>query len=275
MNKEREPRVPPQDKEFLSNLRLLPFTKKERYLIEHAYGLSKVAHEGQYRKGGAPYFEHPRAVANILIQECGVTDFDTIVSALLHDTLEDTRLFANPTEAPFNEYKEKAGTILAQTFGRTVAKMVLSLSKPYAGPTPTDQEKIIYYTGLRDSLRERPKTILVKMADRLHNLRTIGDMPPAKQRRKIRETNNVYIPLFTKLIQEADARAEELSLAGKSLVARADSIQDGVGSPEKIQSIRTHVKEINRVVDEIIEVQRAGGYLLSEILAITKKEKAQ
>ncbi len=141
------------------------------------YIFSKYGHRTQEREGGGRYFEHPKAVANIIIQELNLrTDWRIIVVALLHDILEDSWLL---TESR-----------LEKNFGRDVAFWVKCLTK-----NPKE--------GYHDRLRENGswQVLLVKLCDRLHNLRTLGHCSISKQKRQIEETKGHYVPLADLLLE--------------------------------------------------------------------------
>ena len=151
--------------------------------VRQAYFIGAHAHAGQTRKSGEPYITHPVAVAAILA-DLGM-DAETIIAAILHDTLEDTPL-------PRSELEAK--------FGATVAALV-------DGVTKLDKVK---FRSLQDAAAESfrkmllamardLRVILIKLADRLHNMRTLGAMAPASRRRIARETLDIYAPIAQRL----------------------------------------------------------------------------
>lgn len=154
--------------------RLKPyFTVSEMNDIEAAYFFCKYAHRGQKRDDGRRYFDHPRAVAWILIDELGIDDADAVIIALLHDLQEDSFIM---TEAR-----------IEINFGRTVALGVRNMSK---NTTAKDNywPRFITFAQWRE--------LVCKLADRLHNLRTLSVCTVEKQRRKLLETESVIYPLF-------------------------------------------------------------------------------
>ena len=160
---------------FLGRLRPL-VTPDALSRIATAYQFAKAAHRGQPRDGGERYFDHPRAVAWILIAELKISDWRTIVDALLHDTIEDTYLLK-----PEN---------IQRNFGSQVVLDIQLLTKrPRRGYLP----RMLEFGSTR--------VLLVKGADRLHNLRTLSGCKPEKQRRQILETKKKYLPLMGKLIR--------------------------------------------------------------------------
>ncbi len=151
--------------------------------VVRAYEFGAVAHEGQTRVSGEPYISHPVAVASILADLN--LDQDTLVAAILHDVIEDT-----PT------LKEQ----LADTFGKEVAELVDGVSKLDKLQFKTKAEaQAESFRKMMLAMVQDIRVILVKLADRLHNMRTLGVMPPAKRRRIARETLDIYAPIANRL----------------------------------------------------------------------------
>jgi guanosine-3',5'-bis(diphosphate) 3'-pyrophosphohydrolase len=150
-------------------------------LLQQAYDVAEERHAGQQRKSGDPYITHPLAVATILA-ELGM-DTTTLVAALLHDTVEDT---GYPLER------------LAEDFGDEVAHLVdgvTKLDKVKLGPA-AEAETI---RKMVVAMARDPRVLVIKLADRLHNMRTMRFLPPEKQARKARETLEVFAPLAHRL----------------------------------------------------------------------------
>ncbi|MHB8482091.1 MAG: RelA/SpoT family protein [Nitrospiria bacterium] len=157
--------------------------KSDVDLIKKAYGRSLVAHEGQIRKSGKPYVEHPLEVALILTQLR--LDVPSIVAGLLHDTVEDTTL----TEEE-----------VAQEFGPTIAYLVEGVTKIGKIKFYSDEEKQAEnFRKMLLSMSKDIRVILIKLADRLHNMRTLDYLPEEKQNRIARETLEIYVPLANRL----------------------------------------------------------------------------
>ncbi len=151
--------------------------------IMQAYTLANDAHKGQVRSSGDPYISHPIAVASILVDYC--MDTDTIVSALLHDVVEDT-------DISLEEIRKK--------FGDDVALMVDGVTKIGQVPLNTKEEQ--QAENIRKILMAMSKdirVIIIKLADRLHNMRTLDARPPHKQRKTSLETMNFYAPIAHRL----------------------------------------------------------------------------
>lgn len=148
-------------------------------LIRQAYAYGLKMHEGQFRKSGEPYFTHPVAVAAILTEQN--LDDATIVTALLHDTIEDTK----------STYTE-----VERLFGHEVAELVDGVTKLTNLQLSQGQsEQAENFRKLFMAMSKDLRVILVKLADRLHNMRTIKSMSPEKQIQKSRETMDIYAPL--------------------------------------------------------------------------------
>ena len=167
-------------------------------LIHRAYHVAVRAHEGQFRKTGEPYVTHPLAVAAMLA-EYGL-DADTVAAALLHDTVEDT------------------GTTLAEVereFGKTVAFLIDGVTKldRVRYSTKEDQQAATIRKMVVAMARD-VRVLLIKLADRLHNIRTIYPLSPEKQQRIAAETLEVYAPLAHRLgVQEIKHEMEDRCFA--------------------------------------------------------------
>jgi len=176
--------------------RIEVFSGEEQDALDWAYQIAKSAHRSQVRQSGERYFEHPRAVFNILFDECAVRDSGILIIALLHDVCEDTAIFGNPTKMPYSLWQEKARKRLAMNFGNTVANDVLSLAEPTVEGieiTSKNKSEEIYHVKLKSA---SSRALVVKMADRLHNLRTLKAVSAEKRINKIKETEDIYLPLF-------------------------------------------------------------------------------
>ena len=151
--------------------------------VYRAYQLGAEAHAGQTRKSGEPYIEHPVAVARIL---AGMRmDYKCLMAAILHDVIEDT-----------GHSRES----VAALFGEEIAELVDGVSKLTRLDFPTKAEN--QAANLQKMLLAMTKdirVILIKLADRLHNMRTLGIMAPEKRRRISRETLEIYAPIANRL----------------------------------------------------------------------------
>ncbi|HPB76245.1 MAG TPA: HD domain-containing protein, partial [Chromatiaceae bacterium] len=166
--------------------------------VYRAYQLGAEAHAGQTRKSGEPYIEHPVAVARIL---AGMRmDYKCLMAAILHDVIEDTGHSRESVAALFDE---------------EIAELVDGVSKLTRLDFPTKAEN--QAANLQKMLLAMTKdirVILIKLADRLHNMRTLGIMAPEKRRRISRETLEIYAPIANRLgIRQIGAELEELAFA--------------------------------------------------------------
>ncbi len=165
-------------------------------LIRRAYAYGMKMHEGQMRKSGEPYFTHPVAVAAILTEQR--LDDATIVTALLHDTIEDTR----------STYAD-----LTAMFGEEVAELVDGVTKlTNLQLSNTESQQAENFRKLFMAMSRDLRVILVKLADRLHNMRTIRSMKVEKQAQKARETMEIFAPLAGRMgMQWMREELEDLS----------------------------------------------------------------
>lgn len=173
----------------------LKITPADIEKLDFAYDMAKYGHRNQFRESGARYFEHLRATAIILVDELGITDVDLIIAALLHDMLEDSFLLTPER--------------IRITFGDRVSMLVTVVSKPKKGDPrfKSDSERHKwYFDQVANSCVEAK---LLKLVDRLQNMRTLGSCSLEKQKRKIAETREVYFPLI------ADIAGEYPEVAGR------------------------------------------------------------
>lgn len=162
----------------------------DRAMLDMAYEVAKAAHRGQWREGEpvTRYFEHPRAVFNILVDELGVQD----------DVLEDTSFFGNPRFLSASAWRTTVFNNIAKSYNEQIAAYVLGVTKmplpQKVGQKTKQATKIAYYEQLRQA---GDQTLLIKIADRLHNLRTIREREMGSVVTKVLETEEVYLPLFS------------------------------------------------------------------------------
>ena len=154
--------------------------KLDRDLLVRAYKFGELAHRGQLRNSGEPYITHSVEVAKILAEL--QLDSITVAAGLLHDVIEDTTLTLADVDAEF---------------GKPVADIVDGLTKIAKLPTggSTQERQVESYRKLLLSIAKDARVIIVKLADRLHNMRTLDWLPPEKRKRIAQETRDLYAPL--------------------------------------------------------------------------------
>ncbi|MCL5801264.1 MAG: RelA/SpoT family protein, partial [Gammaproteobacteria bacterium] len=216
--------------------------------IQRAYQFGARAHEGQQRLSGEPYIYHPLAVARILAEMH--MDHQSILAALLHDVIEDT-----PTA------KEQ----LAKEFGAEVAELVDGVSKltHIHFETHAEAQAENFRKMLLAMVRDI-RVILVKLADRLHNMRTLGAMPLDKRRRIARETLEIYAPIASRLGMNA-LRLELEDLGFAALYPMRYRILI-----EAVKKARGNRKEVVRKIENAIKRRLREEKLEGEVLGREK-----
>ncbi len=171
---------------------------KEVRKVERAYKFSEQCHRGQMRQSGDPYITHPLAVANILADMH--MDHESLIAALLHDVIEDTGVTKGQ---------------ISRRFGRTVADLVDGVSKLTEIEFETKAEQQAEsFQKMTLAMSRDIRVVLVKLADRLHNMRTLGGLSPEKRRRVARETLDIYAPIAQRLgINDIRIEFEDLGFA--------------------------------------------------------------
>lgn len=221
-------------KRLRKKLAYLPKQQVQR--IHAAYLLAMQAHRGQRRRTGEPYITHPVAVACVLADMH--LDADTIMSALLHDVIEDTGV-------------EKAD--LAVEFGQEVADIVDGVSKltqiEFVSRAEAQAEN---FRKMVLAMAHDIRVILVKLADRLHNMRTLGSMPPEKRHRISKETLEIFAPIAKRLgMRDFSVELEELSFSSmypRRYYVLKESVYKARGNRKKILAI------INKTLQEGLQV---------------------
>jgi GTP diphosphokinase / guanosine-3',5'-bis(diphosphate) 3'-diphosphatase len=180
--------------------------KTNHALIRKAWDYGAAAHNGQLRHSGEPYFTHPVAVAAILAEQ--KLDDATIITALLHDTIEDTG-------ATYSE--------ITKLFGAEVAELVDGVTKlTNLQLSSTETKQAENFRKLFMAMSKDMRVILVKLSDRLHNMRTIKSMRPDKQAQKARETMDIFAPLAGRMgMQWMREELEDLAFRVLNPEARA------------------------------------------------------
>jgi GTP pyrophosphokinase len=166
-------------------------------VVDQAVMYASEKHKEQKRKDGSPYIIHPLAVAEIVV-EMGL-DIDAILGALLHDCIEDT-------DASFDE--------IAKKFGRVTAELVEGVTKlTRANFSSSEEQQMENLRKMFMAMSKDIRVVLIKIADRLHNMRTMQYQSPAKQISKCRETMDIYAPLAHRLgMQKMKWELEDIAL---------------------------------------------------------------
>ena len=213
-------------------------SKEDIELIDEAYKYAEAKHKGQYRKTGEPYIVHPLEVANILTSINA--DKETIISALLHDVIEDT---------------EGTKKEIAEKFGETVAKLVDGVTKINNINVSTDNEYLTsYYKKIIVGMSEDVRVIIIKLADRLHNMRTLYALDHEKQKKKAKETLDILAPIAHRLgMNKIKSELEELSLK----YLKPEAYNDVV---EKLNKTKAEREEyVKKMMDEVSDLLNKNG----------------
>ena len=201
-------------------------------MIEKAYRIAKSAHEGQFRKSGEAYIIHPLWVGTILAEL--EMDKETIVAGILHDVVEDTVMTSEE---------------IADEFGDEVALLVDGVTK--LGQLSYSQDKIeVQAENLRKmflAMAKDIRVIIIKLADRLHNMRTLQFMRPEKQKEKARETMDIYAPIAQRLgISKIKTELDDLSLRYLKPEVFYDLVQQiNARKTEREEFVAQIVKEVS------------------------------
>ena len=205
-------------------------------MIKKAYNFAAEAHLGAIRKSGEPYIQHPLNVANILTTV--YADAATICAALLHDTVEDTNVTLDDITA---------------SFGAEVALLVNGVTKINKINFSTENEATIaYHRKIFVGLSEDVRVIILKLADRLHNMRTLWALSEERQKNNARETLEILTPIAHRLgIHKLKSELEDLSLrylkpdAFYSIVERLNQTK-----LERDQTVQDMLKEVSKLLNE-------------------------
>ena len=210
--------------------------RKDVAKVARAYKYSEQCHQGQMRQSGDPYISHPLAVANILADMR--MDHESLMAGLLHDVIEDT----GATKGQ-----------ISRRFGRTVADLVDGVSKLTEIEFETKAEQQAEsFQKMTLAMSRDIRVVLVKLADRLHNMRTLGVLSPEKRRRIARETLEIYAPIAQRLgINDIRIEFEDLGFA-TMYPLRHRRLR------EAMKAARKNRKEIVTEIQQAIEVRLEG-----------------
>ena len=255
------------DKDSLLKLAKNYYNEDEVLELEHAIDFATKAHQGQKRKSGEPYIIHPLAVAALIVE--WEMDIDTVLAAVLHDTVEDTDVTLDDIES---------------LFGRDVAFLVDGVTK--VGQARAGMKSIESYlpstkdnlTKLMLAVGQDIRVIIIKLADRLHNMRTLQFQPPDKQKKIAQETMEVFAPMadrlnmgrvrvqleelafqylspkefnYTKNLMNSRLKKSERRLRKTRAIVEADLKKEGIKfeMDGRVKSIYSLYKKLDRVGD--------------------------
>ena len=216
---------------------------KDSSRIKHAIEVATKAHEGQLRKTGEPYIVHPLAVKKIL-EEWGM-DEDTIIAGILHDTVEDTDLTLDDIK---NDFGETVAFLVDGVTKLSVARNGMRDIDTYLPATKDNFLRLMIALG--DDIR----VLIIKLADRLHNLRTLSALPPDKQKKVAKETLEVFAPL-----------ADRLNM-GRLRVELADLSFKYV-DPKRYNELKELIEKSNK------SAEKSLSKIKEEVRSALKKEK--
>ncbi|WP_368733328.1 HD domain-containing protein, partial [Streptomyces alkaliphilus] len=226
-------------------------------VLGEAYRVAEAAHRGQFRKSGDPYITHPVAVT-LILAELGAST-TTLTASLLHDTVEDT-------EVTLEELRER--------FGPGVGHLVDGVTKLEkvdwgAAAEPETFRKMLVAAG------SDVRVMAIKLADRLHNMRTLGVMRPEKQARIARVTRDVLIPLAERLgVQALKTELEDLVFAvlhPEEHRRAVELIRARAGLPDPLEGVADRVRAVLREAGIAAEVRIRPRHVLSVHRALTKR----
>ena len=219
-------------------------------LIQQAYSLAYEAHKDQRRRSGEPYIMHPVAVAKILF-DYGM-DNECIVGALLHDVVEDTTYDL---------------AFIKEHFGEEVAVLVDGVTK--LGKIPLSTKEEVQAENIRKmfiAMNQDVRVIIIKLADRLHNMRTLEHMPAYKQREKSLETLEIYAPIAHRLgIRAFKEELEDIAIRYLDPIAYKE-IEDSLSM--KMSEGKDFLDDIQNQIKEKIEPIMPGAQITSRVKSV-------
>ncbi|MDO5411000.1 MAG: bifunctional (p)ppGpp synthetase/guanosine-3',5'-bis(diphosphate) 3'-pyrophosphohydrolase [Lachnospiraceae bacterium] len=232
-------------------------------LVERAYRLADEAHGGIKRKSGEPYIIHPLHVAIILAEL--ELDKESIAAALLHDVIEDTKY----------NYAD-----IEKLFGKEIADLVNGVTKLTNLPYASSEKEEIQAENLRKmflAMAKDIRVIIIKLADRLHNMRTLQFMKPEKQIEKSRETMDIYSPLAQRLgISKVKIELDDIALSYLEPEAYKElKYQIEENTPEREKFVEGIVQEVKQHVYKETGIDAQVYGRVKHLFSIYKKMKNQ
>ncbi len=227
------------------------FPEKEANIIDKAFNLANRKHDGQKRSSGEPYIIHPVAVAKI-VMDYGM-DYQSVAAAMLHDTVEDTDLTLDEVE---------------KEFGSEISALVDGLTK--LGKVPLDikdkeEQQAENIRKMLLAMSEDVRVIIIKLADRLHNIRTLNFVAPQKRRDKAVETLEIYAPIAHRLgIRAIKEELEDKAISYLDPIAYKE-IEDALSSQGKSHKefLETIKKQIEDRVRAVVPESKLEGRIKS------------
>ncbi len=237
------------------------YTEDDLFELDHAMDIATKAHQGQKRRSGEPYIIHPLAVAAILIG--WEMDIDSVIAGVLHDTVEDTGITLEDIETHFG------ADVAFLVDGVTKVSRVRSGMRDIESYLPATKDNL---TKLMIAVGQDVRVLIIKLADRLHNMNTLEHMSRDKQKKIARETMEVFAPLADRLnMGRARVQLEELSfrhLTPKDF-SRTKALMDSrlKKSQKKLASVRHEVTK--KLEQEKIDFEMDGR--VKSIYSVYKK----
>ncbi len=225
--------------------RIRKYYKKDISMVEKAYSLAKEAHGEQRRKSGEPYIIHPISVALILADM--EMDMESITAGLLHDVVEDTLYSKNNISTMFNP------DVALLVDGVTKLKKIKYTNKL--------EQQAENYRKMFISMSKDMRVVLIKVADRLHNMRTLEFMPPHKQLEKAQETIDIYAPLADRMgVASLKSELEDLSLRYLAPDAYFDLVEKvNAKQSERMKYVEDIVNTVKKICDDANIICEVNG----------------
>ena len=245
---------------LLNTVRITGFSEPDINRITEAYHFAEKAHDGQKRRSGEPYIIHPVAVAQILA-EMGM-DADSICAALLHDVVEDTPVTDE-------EISKKFGETIEQLVDGVTKLGQITTNKTHSDDDATKEERLMLMEQQQSenvrkmflAMSRDIRVIIIKLADRVHNMRTLRFMPEEKRRFKARETLEIYAPIAHRLgIRAFKEELEDLAISYLDPVAYKEIATTLESQVESRQAFLDDIKKqiSDRVLGEVPNAHISG-----------------
>ncbi len=245
---------------LLETIKIAGFSEQDIARITDAYHFAEKAHDGQKRRSGEPYIIHPVAVAQILA-EMGM-DADSICAALLHDVVEDTPVTDE-------EIQKKFGATIEQLVDGVTKLGQITTNKTHSNDDATKEERLMLMEQQQSenvrkmflAMSRDIRVIIIKLADRVHNMRTLRFMPEEKRRFKARETLEIYAPIAHRLgIRAFKEELEDLAISYLDPVAYKEIASTLESQVESRQAFLDGIKEqiSERVLKDVPNAHISG-----------------